>query len=165
MFVHSFHEGYVIHTTGTEWTFWEYLFTTKPGIGWIYPGLGYITGDVLIVVLLIIVVCSLSAVRASGYFQVRRALNQFYQIYQSDEQNHKWIHIFKEKGSKMKCCLKLRLLHKFDLWDVLVSSRCSIGRTSCIGFSLSFLFYTGQSSGVSSWFLVCYSLLESYCRS
>ena len=61
----------MIHTTDTEWTFWEYLFTTKLGIGWIPPGLGYITGDILIVVLTLIVICSLSAVRASGYFQVR----------------------------------------------------------------------------------------------
>ena len=75
-------QGYVIHTTDTEWTLWEYLFTTKPGIGWIPPGLGYITGDILIVVLTIIVICSLSAVRASGYFQVKCILNLFTSILQ-----------------------------------------------------------------------------------
>ena len=56
--------------TDTKWSYSEYLFTTRPGIGWIEPGLGYITGDVLIFVLVIMVLFSLSVVRASGYFQV-----------------------------------------------------------------------------------------------
>ncbi len=54
----------------TTYEFWEYLFTTEPGIGWIDPGLGYITGDILIVVLLVMVICASDKVRSSGYFEV-----------------------------------------------------------------------------------------------
>ena len=41
----------MIVNTDTPWSYSEYLFTTRPGIGWIEPGLGYITGDVLILFL------------------------------------------------------------------------------------------------------------------
>ena len=119
----------MIHTTDTEWTFWEYLFTTKPGIGWIHPGLGYITGDVLIVVLTIIVICSLSAVRASGYFQVRCILDitiasDFLPQY-TDALHCKNIcktrgvalsysTLSKKSDRKQNTSLKPRLLHKFS---------------------------------------------------
>ena len=54
----------------TTYEYWEYLFTTEPGIGWIDPGLGYITGDILIIVLLVMVICASDKVRSSGYFEV-----------------------------------------------------------------------------------------------
>ncbi|KAJ8311769.1 hypothetical protein KUTeg_011124 [Tegillarca granosa] len=47
----------------------EMLLTTKAGIGWIL-GSAYITGWILLVILVVMVICSLSCVRRRGYFEV-----------------------------------------------------------------------------------------------
>uniref|UniRef100_A0A5F8GA23 NADPH oxidase 5 n=1 Tax=Monodelphis domestica TaxID=13616 RepID=A0A5F8GA23_MONDO len=49
--------------------FWEYLLTTRPGIGWVY-GTASLTGIVLQLLILIMLVCSCSFVRRSGHFEV-----------------------------------------------------------------------------------------------
>ncbi|XP_066525524.1 NADPH oxidase 5 [Hoplias malabaricus] len=48
---------------------WEYLLTTRPGIGWI-KGTASITGVVLQVLICLMVVCSSTFVRRSGHFEV-----------------------------------------------------------------------------------------------
>ncbi|KAI4880347.1 hypothetical protein NFI96_021114, partial [Prochilodus magdalenae] len=48
---------------------WEYVFTTRPGIGWI-KGTASITGVVLQVLICLMVVCSSTFVRRSGHFEV-----------------------------------------------------------------------------------------------
>lgn len=48
---------------------WEYLFTTRPGIGWV-NGTASITGVVLQVLICLMVVCSSTFVRRSGHFEV-----------------------------------------------------------------------------------------------
>ncbi|XP_074090597.1 NADPH oxidase 5 isoform X2 [Macrotis lagotis] len=49
--------------------FWEYLLTTRPGIGWVY-GTASLTGIVLQLLILLMLVCSCSFVRRSGHFEV-----------------------------------------------------------------------------------------------
>ena len=49
--------------------YWEYLFTTRPNIGWIW-GLAPLSGVILDVILAIMIVLSMNFVRKSGYFQV-----------------------------------------------------------------------------------------------
>ncbi|XP_074141319.1 NADPH oxidase 5 [Sminthopsis crassicaudata] len=49
--------------------FWEYLLTTRPGIGWVH-GTASLTGIVLQLLILIMLVCSCSFVRRSGHFEV-----------------------------------------------------------------------------------------------
>ena len=49
--------------------YWEYLFTNRPGIGWLW-GLAPLSGIVLDVVLAIMFVCSMNFVRRGGHFQV-----------------------------------------------------------------------------------------------
>uniref|UniRef100_A0A671LGE7 NADPH oxidase 5-like n=1 Tax=Sinocyclocheilus anshuiensis TaxID=1608454 RepID=A0A671LGE7_9TELE len=48
---------------------WEYLFTIRPGIGWV-NGTASITGMVLQVLICLMVVCSSTFVRRSGHFEV-----------------------------------------------------------------------------------------------
>uniref|UniRef100_A0A8B9HNB1 NADPH oxidase, EF-hand calcium binding domain 5 n=1 Tax=Astyanax mexicanus TaxID=7994 RepID=A0A8B9HNB1_ASTMX len=48
---------------------WEYLLTTRPGIGWV-KGTASITGVVLQVLICLMVVCSSTFVRRSGHFEV-----------------------------------------------------------------------------------------------
>ncbi|KAJ8417185.1 hypothetical protein AAFF_G00284120 [Aldrovandia affinis] len=48
---------------------WEYLFTTRPGIGWV-QGTASITGMVLQLIISLMVVCSSTFVRRSGHFEV-----------------------------------------------------------------------------------------------
>ncbi|KAM9496632.1 NADPH oxidase 5 [Clarias gariepinus] len=48
---------------------WEYVFTTRPGIGWV-QGTASITGVVLQVIICLMVVCSCTFVRRSGHFEV-----------------------------------------------------------------------------------------------
>ncbi|XP_072023995.1 NADPH oxidase 5-like [Amphiura filiformis] len=72
----------VIHTCGhtanyvqwsqnneTNYTLVDYLFTTKPGIGWVF-GTANVTGWALLFVLAVIVLCSTPCIRRKGYFQV-----------------------------------------------------------------------------------------------
>ena len=49
----------------------EWLFTMKPGLFGLYPGLANITGWLLVIILAIMGVCSLPSVRKSGYFEVQ----------------------------------------------------------------------------------------------
>ena len=60
-----------VTSTATTPTYWECLFTTRCGIGWI-PGFGfaYLSGVLLWVPLLVIVVFSLPWVRRGGHFHV-----------------------------------------------------------------------------------------------
>uniref|UniRef100_A0AAR2L261 NADPH oxidase, EF-hand calcium binding domain 5 n=1 Tax=Pygocentrus nattereri TaxID=42514 RepID=A0AAR2L261_PYGNA len=60
-----------IHLTQVHESYqlWEYVFTTRPGIGWV-KGTASITGVVLQVLICLMVVCSSTFVRRSGHFEV-----------------------------------------------------------------------------------------------
>ncbi|KAG8574912.1 hypothetical protein GDO81_009385, partial [Engystomops pustulosus] len=51
------------------YTFWEYLLTLRPGIGWIY-GSASITGILLQLLIFLMLVCSSTFVRKGGHFEV-----------------------------------------------------------------------------------------------
>lgn len=53
----------------SEFSLWEYLLTTRPGIGWI-KGTASVTGVVLQVFICLMVLCSSTFVRRSGHFEV-----------------------------------------------------------------------------------------------
>ncbi|XP_073328672.1 NADPH oxidase 5 [Pagrus major] len=53
----------------SEFSVWEYLLTTRPGIGWV-KGTASVTGVVLQVVICLMVLCSSTFVRRSGHFEV-----------------------------------------------------------------------------------------------
>ncbi|KAM7397360.1 hypothetical protein PAMP_020338 [Pampus punctatissimus] len=53
----------------SEFSLWEYLLTTRPGIGWV-KGTASVTGVVLQVVICLMVLCSSTFVRRSGHFEV-----------------------------------------------------------------------------------------------
>uniref|UniRef100_A0A3Q3QU02 NADPH oxidase, EF-hand calcium binding domain 5 n=1 Tax=Monopterus albus TaxID=43700 RepID=A0A3Q3QU02_MONAL len=66
----------VVHTTAHvfnfesgEYSLWEYLLTTRPGIGWV-QGTASVTGVVLQVLICLMVLCSSTFVRRSGHFEV-----------------------------------------------------------------------------------------------
>uniref|UniRef100_A0A4W4FFR8 NADPH oxidase, EF-hand calcium binding domain 5 n=1 Tax=Electrophorus electricus TaxID=8005 RepID=A0A4W4FFR8_ELEEL len=65
---HVMNFGRLIQMDG-RYHMWEYLLTTRPGIGWIY-GTASITGVVLQVLICLMVVCSSTFVRRSGHFEV-----------------------------------------------------------------------------------------------
>ncbi|MBN3279235.1 NOX5 oxidase, partial [Polyodon spathula] len=48
---------------------WEYLFTTRPGIGWVY-GTASITGFILQFLICMMLICSSTFVRRSGHFEI-----------------------------------------------------------------------------------------------
>ncbi|XP_039988661.1 NADPH oxidase 5 isoform X2 [Xiphias gladius] len=52
-----------------EYGLWEYLLTTRPGIGWV-KGTASVTGVILQVVICLMVLCSSTFVRRSGHFEV-----------------------------------------------------------------------------------------------
>lgn len=54
----------------SEFSLWEYLLTTRPGIGWV-KGTASVTGIVLQVIICLMVLCSSTFVRRSGHFEVR----------------------------------------------------------------------------------------------
>lgn len=54
----------------SEFSLWEYLLTTRPGIGWV-KGTASVTGVVLQVAICLMVLCSSTFVRRSGHFEVR----------------------------------------------------------------------------------------------
>uniref|UniRef100_UPI00398EAA80 NADPH oxidase 5 n=1 Tax=Pristiophorus japonicus TaxID=55135 RepID=UPI00398EAA80 len=56
------------HSVGT-YQLWEYLFTTRPGIGWIY-GTASITGVILQLLIILMLICSSTFIRRSGHFEV-----------------------------------------------------------------------------------------------
>uniref|UniRef100_A0A3P8X9C4 NADPH oxidase, EF-hand calcium binding domain 5 n=1 Tax=Esox lucius TaxID=8010 RepID=A0A3P8X9C4_ESOLU len=57
------------HTHTPPYTVWEYLFTTRPGIGWVW-GSASVTGVVLQLMICLMVVGSSTFVRRSGHFEV-----------------------------------------------------------------------------------------------
>ncbi|XP_034443025.1 NADPH oxidase 5 [Hippoglossus hippoglossus] len=70
----------LVHTTAHIFNFvhlsqssgfslWEYLLTTRPGVGWV-KGTASVTGVVLQVVICLMVLCSSTFVRRSGHFEV-----------------------------------------------------------------------------------------------
>ena len=54
----------------SEFSLWEYLLTTRPGIGWV-KGAAAPTGVVLQLLICLMVFCSSTFVRRSGHFEVR----------------------------------------------------------------------------------------------
>lgn len=53
-----------------EFSLWEYLFTTRPGVGWV-KGTASLTGVILQLLIFLMVICSSTFVRRSGHFEVR----------------------------------------------------------------------------------------------
>ncbi|XP_013121608.2 NADPH oxidase 5 isoform X2 [Oreochromis niloticus] len=64
---HAF--NFVQMTESGEYSLWEYLLTTRPGIGWV-KGTASLTGVVLQVLICLMVLCSSTFVRRSGHFEV-----------------------------------------------------------------------------------------------
>uniref|UniRef100_A0A3Q4GTD2 NADPH oxidase, EF-hand calcium binding domain 5 n=1 Tax=Neolamprologus brichardi TaxID=32507 RepID=A0A3Q4GTD2_NEOBR len=64
---HAF--NFVQMTASGEYSLWEYLLTTRPGIGWV-KGTASLTGVVLQVLICLMVLCSSTFVRRSGHFEV-----------------------------------------------------------------------------------------------
>nr|XP_020471485.1 NADPH oxidase 5 [Monopterus albus]XP_020471486.1 NADPH oxidase 5 [Monopterus albus] len=61
--------NFVWMTESGEYSLWEYLLTTRPGIGWV-QGTASVTGVVLQVLICLMVLCSSTFVRRSGHFEV-----------------------------------------------------------------------------------------------
>nr|XP_046251048.1 NADPH oxidase 5 isoform X1 [Scatophagus argus] len=61
--------NFVQLSESSEFSLWEYLLTTRPGIGWV-KGTASVTGVVLQVVICLMVLCSSTFVRRSGHFEV-----------------------------------------------------------------------------------------------
>ena len=57
-------------TSGQPWNYGDWLFTARPGVFGLIPGMANPAGVGLIIILTIMVVCALPMVRRSGYFQV-----------------------------------------------------------------------------------------------
>ena len=55
---------------GGPWSYYEWIFTMRPGIFGLIPGIANITGIALIGILTVMVVCSMPFVRRGGYFEV-----------------------------------------------------------------------------------------------
>ncbi|XP_058855237.1 NADPH oxidase 5-like isoform X1 [Acipenser ruthenus] len=55
--------------TANSYHLWEYLFTTRPGIGWVY-GTASITGFILQFLICMMLICSSTFVRRSGHFEI-----------------------------------------------------------------------------------------------
>lgn len=51
--------------------YWEYIFTLMSGVGFVGPGFAYLSGFILMVLLLFMFVCALPCIRRKGYFQVK----------------------------------------------------------------------------------------------
>ncbi|XP_069766258.1 NADPH oxidase 5 [Narcine bancroftii] len=65
---HVFNFVKMTRKSGT-YQLWEYLFTTRPGIGWIY-GLASITGIILQFLIILMLICSSTIIRRSGHFEL-----------------------------------------------------------------------------------------------
>ncbi|KAM9352679.1 NADPH oxidase 5 [Symphorus nematophorus] len=61
--------NFVQLSESSEFSVWEYLLTTRPGIGWV-KGTASVTGVVLQVIICLMVLCSSTFVRRSGHFEV-----------------------------------------------------------------------------------------------
>ena len=48
---------------------WQYLFHNKMELGWFYGTAG-LTGDLLIIILIVMVLSSMNCIRKKGYFEV-----------------------------------------------------------------------------------------------
>ena len=57
-------------SSSSRWTYADWMFSSKPGVFGLVPGFANPTGVALIIILTLMVVCSMSFVRRSGYFQV-----------------------------------------------------------------------------------------------
>ncbi|XP_044516045.1 NADPH oxidase 5 [Gracilinanus agilis] len=66
---HVVNFAHLAQSENSTFHFWEYLLTTRPGIGWVY-GTASLTGIILQFLILIMLVCSCSFVRRSGHFEV-----------------------------------------------------------------------------------------------
>jgi hypothetical protein len=55
---------------GGPWTLYDWLFTMRPGVFGLLPGIANVTGVALIAVLTLMVLCSMPFVRRGGYFEV-----------------------------------------------------------------------------------------------
>ncbi|XP_023254503.1 NADPH oxidase 5-like, partial [Seriola lalandi dorsalis] len=60
--------NFVQLSESSEFSLWEYLLTTRPGIGWV-KGTASVTGVILQVVICLMVLCSSTFVRRSGHFE------------------------------------------------------------------------------------------------
>ncbi|XP_038669483.1 NADPH oxidase 5 [Scyliorhinus canicula] len=67
-FAHVVNFAKLTQNVGT-YQLWEYLLTTRPGIGWIY-GLASVTGVILQLLIVLMLICSSTFVRRSGHFEV-----------------------------------------------------------------------------------------------
>ena len=65
----------------SPYTYYEWLFTMKPGMFGLYPGIANLTGVSLIVILTLMVVCSLPFVRRGGQFEVFYFTHTLYVAY------------------------------------------------------------------------------------
>uniref|UniRef100_A0A3Q3X745 Uncharacterized protein n=1 Tax=Mola mola TaxID=94237 RepID=A0A3Q3X745_MOLML len=61
--------NFVQLSQSSEFSLWEYLLTTRPGIGWV-KGTASVTGVILQVIICLMVLCSSTFVRRSGHFEV-----------------------------------------------------------------------------------------------
>uniref|UniRef100_A0A3Q3MKP3 NADPH oxidase, EF-hand calcium binding domain 5 n=1 Tax=Mastacembelus armatus TaxID=205130 RepID=A0A3Q3MKP3_9TELE len=61
--------NFVRLSESSGYSLWEYLLTTRPGIGWV-RGTASVTGVVLQVLICLMVLCSSTFVRRSGHFEV-----------------------------------------------------------------------------------------------
>lgn len=61
---------------GPEWTAWDWLMTSQPGVFGLVSGFANPTGVVLLLILGIMAVCSMKWVRKSGNFEVRILNNE-----------------------------------------------------------------------------------------
>ncbi|XP_074657315.1 NADPH oxidase 5-like [Tubulanus polymorphus] len=59
----------IVTSLDEHFTYYDYLLTTKPGLGWVY-GTASITGLALLALLALIVTCALPCVRGRGRFQL-----------------------------------------------------------------------------------------------
>ena len=53
------------------WSYYDWMFSMKPGVFGIIPGIANPSGIALVIALSIMVVCSLPFVRRGGYFEVK----------------------------------------------------------------------------------------------
>ena len=54
---------------------WQYFFYVHTGLGWV-AGTAGITGDLLLIILIVMVVCALPCIRRKGYFEVGLLINR-----------------------------------------------------------------------------------------
>ncbi|XP_042560399.1 NADPH oxidase 5 [Clupea harengus] len=66
---HIMNFAHLSQSSGSTFRMWEYLLTTRPGIGWV-QGSASVTGILLQLIIGLMVVCSSTFVRRSGHFEV-----------------------------------------------------------------------------------------------